>query len=101
MATMITSDEPIPFSLQQGKAQLTGRGLKSIFLERDRALMKKPIELVMFDLDGTLADTGQDLADAVNHTRDHFDLEPLPETLSPYSRGPRGRTSAKTFVARR
>src|SRR4029453_31926 len=43
--------------------------------------MKKPIKLVMFDLDGTLADSGQDLADAVNHTRAHFDLEPLQESL--------------------
>jgi phosphoglycolate phosphatase len=43
--------------------------------------MKRPIDLVMFDLDGTLANTGQDLADAVNHTRVHFDLEPLPEEL--------------------
>ena len=46
--------------------------------------MKKPIKLVMFDLDGTLADTGQDLADAVNHTRAHFDLEPLPEALGQF-----------------
>ena len=31
----------------------------------------------MFDLDGTLADTGPDLADSVNFTRAHFDLAPL------------------------
>ncbi len=35
----------------------------------------------MFDLDGTLADTGHDLADAVNFTRAHFDLAPLDERL--------------------
>jgi phosphoglycolate phosphatase len=43
--------------------------------------MKKSIELVMFDLDGTLADTGHDLADSVNFTRAHFALPPLPEKL--------------------
>ncbi|MSP40902.1 MAG: HAD family hydrolase [Deltaproteobacteria bacterium] len=43
--------------------------------------MKKSIELVMFDLDGTLADTGHDLADSVNFTRAHFQLAPLPEKL--------------------
>ncbi|HYT57695.1 MAG TPA: HAD-IA family hydrolase [Verrucomicrobiae bacterium] len=43
--------------------------------------MKKPVDLIMFDLDGTLADTGQDLADSVNHTRAHFNLTPLAEEL--------------------
>ena len=40
--------------------------------------MKRSLELVMFDLDGTLADTGHDLVDAVNFTRGHFNLPPLP-----------------------
>jgi len=39
----------------------------------------KPVDLVMFDLDGTIANTGQDLADSVNFTRAHFDLGPLAE----------------------
>jgi 2-phosphoglycolate phosphatase len=41
--------------------------------------MKKSVDLVMFDLDGTLADTGHDLADSVNFTRAHFQLPALPE----------------------
>src|SRR5215208_5637845 len=41
--------------------------------------MKKFLQLVMFDLDGTLADTGRDLADSVNFTRREFGLPALPE----------------------
>ncbi|MFQ5682938.1 MAG: HAD family hydrolase [Candidatus Binatia bacterium] len=43
--------------------------------------MKKEIELIMFDLDGTLADTGQDLTRALNHVRARFNLEPLQDRL--------------------
>jgi phosphoglycolate phosphatase len=43
--------------------------------------MKKSIDLVMFDLDGTLADTGHDLAASVNFTRAHFALTPMAEKL--------------------
>src|SRR5688572_2599103 len=43
--------------------------------------MKRHIDLIMFDLDGTLADTGPDLADSVNYTRYRFDLAPLPQQL--------------------
>lgn len=39
--------------------------------------MKRRVDLIVFDLDGTLADTGADLADAVNFTRSRFDLAPL------------------------
>jgi phosphoglycolate phosphatase len=41
--------------------------------------MKRPVDLVMFDLDGTLADTGRDLADAVNFTRAQFNLAIWPD----------------------
>ncbi len=43
--------------------------------------MKQAIDLVMFDLDGTLAATGDDLASAVNFTRAQFNLQALPEVL--------------------
>ncbi len=43
------------------------------------------IELLIFDLDGTLADTTLDLANSVNATRAHFGLEALPiELVSSY-----------------
>ncbi len=46
--------------------------------------MRQQLDLIMFDLDGTLADTGQDIADAVNHVRHSVGLGLLtaPEILS-------------------
>lgn len=51
-----------------------------------------PLHAVLFDLDGTLADTAQDLAAPVNAMRAERGLEPLAlETLRPYaSMGARG-----------
>jgi phosphoglycolate phosphatase len=43
--------------------------------------VKRPVDLMMFDLDGTLADTGRDLANSVNFTRGRFDLVPLAPRL--------------------
>lgn len=43
--------------------------------------MKKKIELIMFDLDGTLADTGHDLVNTVNYVRSRFDLDPLEDRM--------------------
>lgn len=49
-------------------------------------------KLVLFDFDGTLADSAPDLAAAANRLRAERDLEPLPyKTLRPYaSHGARG-----------
>jgi len=50
------------------------------------------IQAVLFDLDGTFADTAPDLGAAVNHVRALHDLPPLPiETIRPQaSHGSRG-----------
>lgn len=45
----------------------------------------KKIKTVLFDLDGTLADTAPDLAAALNHVLTSNDCEPLPfETIRPH-----------------
>ena len=36
------------------------------------------IKLVIFDLDGTLIDSAEDIADSVNELREHMDRSPLP-----------------------
>jgi phosphoglycolate phosphatase len=51
--------------------------------------VKLRIELMMFDLDGTLADTGLDIANAVNHMRGRLDLGPL-DNPAIYARVGRG-----------
>jgi phosphoglycolate phosphatase len=50
------------------------------------------IDAVLFDLDGTLADTAPDLGGALNHLRSHRGLDPLPiDVLRPHaSSGARG-----------
>ncbi|HEY6198630.1 MAG TPA: HAD-IA family hydrolase [Candidatus Binatia bacterium] len=47
--------------------------------------MKKPIDLLMFDLDGTLAATGRDLANSVNYIRATLGLDALDDAYV-YSR---------------
>jgi len=45
----------------------------------------KKIKTVLFDLDGTLADTAPDLAGALNHVLKAHNYDPLPyETIRPY-----------------
>ena len=50
-----------------------------------RALPVDSIRLIVFDLDGTLIDSRQDLCNSVNATLLHFDLAPLPDqTIASY-----------------
>ena len=44
---------------------------------RDRAQMRRAVELLIFDLDGTLVDSRQDLAASVNHALGRLGLPPL------------------------
>lgn len=61
-------------------------------LSSARLSWAEPAQAVLFDLDGTLADTAGDLVGAVNHLRVQRGMPPLPlEVLRPYaSSGARG-----------
>lgn len=44
--------------------------------------MKKPVDVLVFDFDGVLVDTGLDIANAMNYVLSHFGLRELPpETI--------------------
>jgi phosphoglycolate phosphatase len=44
-----------------------------------RPIPVENLKLLVFDLDGTLADTTVDLANSMNATLRHFDMDPLPD----------------------
>jgi 2-phosphoglycolate phosphatase len=66
-----------------------------------RAARPLPVEAVLFDLDGTLADTAPDLAAALNRVRLARGLDPVPvsELRSSSSRGARGMLGAGMGIA--
>ena len=63
--------------------------------------IQRPPQAILFDLDGTLADTAPDLAAALNHVRAQHGLPPLPlEVLRPMaSHGARGLLAVGMQVA--
>ncbi|MGA2651309.1 MAG: HAD-IA family hydrolase [Terracidiphilus sp.] len=46
-----------------------------------RPIAVEQLKLLVFDLDGTLIDSAQDLCNSVNATLAEFDLEPLPDSV--------------------
>jgi len=68
---------------------------------RRRSARALPVDAVLFDLDGTLADTAPDLAAALNRVRRERGLDPLPPSRlrSSSSHGARGLLGAGMGVA--
>ncbi len=67
----------------------------------DASAQPLAVDAVLFDLDGTLADTVGDLAGAVNRVRNDHGLPPVPiDTVRPYaSTGARGMLQAGMSIA--
>jgi phosphoglycolate phosphatase len=60
-----------------------------------------PVDAVLFDLDGTIADTAPDLGAALNRVRADRDLAPVPlAVLRPYPRTARAGSSAPALPSR-
>ena len=73
-------------SITSSPAAVIDRLLKNVMskAETSKIVLQQPVKAVLFDLDGTFADTAADLAAAVNHVRHVHQLAPLPlEILRP------------------